>query len=485
MARAFGKTATEEESLEIEAESLDESVIEDKKAMEKKKWGPPISLDDCFRPIPLPLTTLEENQEFICKKNVSVLSGLLEACSKNGFDNTNCVQLTIYLPNYESMNIEIADLSNFKDILKAIFDAHKGEKLEPVLYYHAPEFYVMRMHEGDGEPDMDFPAIEGTAKLKAFNLNEFCLCLADEDADPPPLPVVPPTTPNPPIAAKHVTAKSLAAFSYQGGSSPNSNRRKSSLEGLPLMEEKIDEFPHERTGHVRKDSFNYSENVSITIPNAGNCIVRIDEHTTLGDLLPKIARTHRLRLFSDEYAFKISDDDQARLKIMSPIVDLNQIVQQLGVKELELQKKVYADSVKISIPMKPVVIAPPIVILPNGDNSKTNLEHIVYTETTASVYQEWNVNKKNKYGAKQERIIGLDGKKVYNKSRFGGVVHRSQRDISSIRKVEIRDSDRKTIRITWGDNREIYDIEYTCDTKRDCVEIAAKILFLITPLQKK
>jgi hypothetical protein len=74
---------------------------------------------------------------------------------------------------------------------------------------------------------------------------------------------------------------------------------------------------------------------------------------------------------------------------------------------------------------------------------------------------------------------------VYNKSRFGGVVHRSQRDISSIRKVEIRDSDRKTIRITWEDNREIYDIEYTCDTKRDCVEIAAKILFLITPLQKK
>jgi hypothetical protein len=75
------------------------------------------------------------------------------------------------------MNIEIAEISNFKDILKAVFDAHKAEKLEPVLYYHAPEFYVMRMHEGDGEPDMDFPAIEGTAKLKAFNLNEFCLCL--------------------------------------------------------------------------------------------------------------------------------------------------------------------------------------------------------------------------------------------------------------------------------------------------------------------
>jgi hypothetical protein len=32
-------------------------------------------------------------------------------------------------------------------------------------------------------------------------------------------------------------------------------------------------------------------------------------------------------------------------------IDLNQIVQQLGVKEFELQKKVYADSVKVYIYM--------------------------------------------------------------------------------------------------------------------------------------
>ena len=32
---------------------------------------------------------------------------------------------------------------------------------------------------------MDFAAIDKTMKLKAFNLNEFCLCAADEDATPP------------------------------------------------------------------------------------------------------------------------------------------------------------------------------------------------------------------------------------------------------------------------------------------------------------
>jgi hypothetical protein len=92
---------------------------------------------------------IEDNQEFIAHKNISMLSGLLAASLKNGCDNnSNCVQLTIYLPNYESMNIDIAEMSNFKDIVKAIFDSHKSEKLEPALHYHAPEFYVMRMHEG-------------------------------------------------------------------------------------------------------------------------------------------------------------------------------------------------------------------------------------------------------------------------------------------------------------------------------------------------
>lgn len=33
--------------------------------------------------------------------------------------------------------------------------------------------------------------------------------------------------------------------------------------------------------------------MTIAIPNAGICSVRIDETTTLGDLLPRIARTHR------------------------------------------------------------------------------------------------------------------------------------------------------------------------------------------------
>jgi hypothetical protein len=49
MARVFGKAETvEEESLEIEAESS-ESVVEDKAAFLRRKLGPPVSMENCFR----------------------------------------------------------------------------------------------------------------------------------------------------------------------------------------------------------------------------------------------------------------------------------------------------------------------------------------------------------------------------------------------------------------------------------------------------
>ena len=68
--------------------------------------------------------------------------------------------------------------------------------------------HVPCMRLGDGEPDMDFPAIDKTMKLKAFNLNEFCLCTASDDAMPPPPP--PPSLPIlGPVANRPVSVRSM------------------------------------------------------------------------------------------------------------------------------------------------------------------------------------------------------------------------------------------------------------------------------------
>lgn len=42
-----------------------------------------------------------------------------------------------------------------------------------------------------------------------------------------------------------------------------------------------------------------------------------------------------------------------------------------------------------------------------------------YNDVTAAVYQEWNIVKKNKFGRRQERIMGVDAHKIYNSKKEG------------------------------------------------------------------
>jgi hypothetical protein len=112
---------------------------------------------------------------------------------------------------------------------------------------------------------------------------------------------------------------------------------------------------------------------------------------------------------------------------------------------------------------------------------------ILYSDVTAAVYQEWNVIKKNKFGRMQERIIGIDAHKVYNAKRDSqsSSVSRAHRDISTIRKVEMVENDSIAFRITFVDERETYDVEYTCDNPRACAEIVAKLNYLLAVREKE
>ena len=239
--------------------------------------------------------------------------------------------------------------------------------------------------------------------------------------------------------------------------------------------------------------------------------VEVHPNMTLRDLLPEINKKNRLRIFSDEFAFALTEEDQARLKIMSPITDLRVSVQSLGVRVLELQKRVYVDS-NVKAGGKPPV--PATITLTNANvaniPTQTNKEKekkisapeeqvvprgiadvpntLVVTNQIAAMYQEWLVVKKNKYGLRQERIFGVDATKVYNMkrghTRANPDVQRAEREISAIRKVDILD-DRKTFRISWSDERDVYDIDYTCVNNVECGELVAKLLFLKDEAAKK
>lgn len=161
------------------------------------------------------------------------------------------IPLTIYLPNRNPLQIFVSASNSVEDVIKIALATHKRVGLQPALYYHAPEYYSLRLHEGDGEPDEDFPALDRSRLLKYFgNLSEYCLCVTEG---------VPPPAPE--------TANSMAfkpSLVSIDGNSPSSTP-------VPV------------------------NMVLVLMPNAGHVKLRIDTNTTAMDLLPMIAKKHRLR----------------------------------------------------------------------------------------------------------------------------------------------------------------------------------------------
>lgn len=146
--------------------------------------------------------------------------------------------------------------------------------------------------------------------------------------------------------------------------------------------------------------------------------------------------------------------------------------------------RVYADSAKIT------KVPPPILAAARGvkasvDNDMT----FVFTEATANAYKEWNVVKRNIFGRKQERIFGVDGRMIYNGKRGQlkgdrAGVQRAHRDISSIIKIEILPTDKKTFRIQWMGDKDMSNLDYTFESARECAEVYAKIKFIRNNLMR-
>lgn len=538
--------SVDDESLDVEAE---EKKADNKAAAFRRRLAS-ISMEDCFRPVPLPCRGSSDSAEEHGRsggggcggKKVSALTELLTLSAPN------TTQLTIYLPAFTTMSLYAADSSNFEEIKMLIMRVHEQQKVQPPLHYHAVDYYEIRMHEGDGEPDMDMPALGRTKTLAQYKVdNEYCLCEVEGKSVPPPPPRQSPTLGStsssffPPmsIALPPVPPSYNASPALGGGMGFMPATRKPARGTAPPVAYDPDAAARETAAVMRipessANSFNSScfstassdcrfasgrnfdransmvETIKIIVGYVHET-VEIHPNMMLRDLLPEINKKNRLRIFSDEFAFALTEEDQARLKIMSPITDLRVSVQSLGVRVLELQRRVYVDT-NVKATHKPPLPSTNALTNANVANipMQTNKEKekkisapeerpapkgiadvpqtVVVTNQLAPMYQEWLVVKKNKYGLRQDRIFGVDGTKVYNMkrghTRANPDVQRAEREISAIRKVDILD-DRKTLRISWNDERDVYDIDYTCANHVECGELVAKLLFLKDEAAKK
>lgn len=431
----------------------------------------------------------------------SALTFLLEtSASAKPEDNVNALRLTIYLPDYSALKVNVSDASTIEETIKKVLTIHEERNLLPPLEYGKASVYELCMHEGDGEPDRDF-TLQKSHKIKNYynpskpDVNEFCLCETED-------------------------------------SMRDSMRTSSMSRG--------------RSGTLDSLANQPPNTILVTIPSSqrvGNIFLPFTESTTMHDVLFVISEKHRINLCTDHFCFRISTEDQQKFKLMSPMITLDTRIHAIGVRKFELEKRVYEDASRVFLGERTTEARstnPNLATNRNSDNSarKNSIssfsdhinkrrsvggtqmnqaslregddkfstlaekdvaisgrkhvepEMVEFTNAqTAAGYQEWTIKKKNNYGIKHPRMLGIDGQYIYNykqnERRGNSGVTTAKRDIKRIVRVTPHEYKKKEFSVTFhGGGPEIYDIEYTCDRAEDRTEILGKLKVLIkAPLQ--
>ncbi|GLD97617.1 hypothetical protein PINS_up006307 [Pythium insidiosum] len=355
-------------------------------------------------------------------------------------DGGAVLHLTIYLPSRQEMKIDLYDTSTVDESIQEILRTHQTDARQPPLYYGHPECYELRLHDSDGYPDEDFPALDRSRKIKNFGDaggHEYCLC-ERPDACPP---------------------TGDAANDAAAGA------------GIPRIEAPV----------VKPPSSNDKLFLKIYMPNSDDyTVVAVGATTTGQDLLPTLNKKHRLQLFHDQYVLKISDADRERLDLPSDEIDMQTKLRPLGITEATLATKQYADAPQVAVAVSSVEDASNI-----DSRTRPPPETFMFNDVTAAMFKEWHVIKKNKYGKKQHRMLGIDLNKVYNR-KVGERVIKSrnttkiaERPITSVEWVRFM-QDPSDFQIYFKDNIEEIVTDYTADSPYECAEIVAKLKYILS-----
>jgi hypothetical protein len=111
---------------------------------------------------------------------------------------------------------------------------------------------------------------------------------------------------------------------------------------------------------------------------------------------------------------------------------------------------------------------------------------LVLTEAVAGAYKEFAVVKINKYGVKQERVMGIDRDQVHNMLRAGDggglfgsrKVKKQSRNITDIVRVVAGDRPNVVI-IEFREGADRLAYTYECRSRADAAEITERLQFLI------
>lgn len=118
----------------------------------------------------------------LCNSSACALSAVLLNTSK--VDKlTSGIELHVFAPQGECVTVVVDNKCTVLEVIERVLSEHESQDLRPHLDYENPSRYELRMDDGEGEPDFDFPAFENHQLIKDMNLRDFCLCEIHGDDD--------------------------------------------------------------------------------------------------------------------------------------------------------------------------------------------------------------------------------------------------------------------------------------------------------------
>ncbi len=229
--------------------------------------------------------------------------------------------------------------------------------------------------------------------------------------------------------------------------------------------------------------------IKVNKTNISTTIIQLNINSNLKNVFDKIILKNKLQYRNIELYYFVEHEDNN--EDMDNALSWEMELKYLSTYELDLYSKKFADVPNLS----EISQSYRLNLSENSRKSKLNEDNnnyneYIFNETTAGVYQEFEVIKINKYGNRQERTLGIDMYNLYNDMpknkkngsglfNFHSKTKKPLRKIKDIKACDILDNKMFYFDVKDEEDKEIKRIVYEVKNNNIRNEIVAKLKFLI------
>ena len=410
------------------------------------------------------------------------------------------LRMTVYLPDRTPVRVQVHETAIVLDVIGETLRAAKASSGRAGGLRGDVQCYTLRMHDEEGLPDLDFPALDRLRKMRHFATatsgNDYCL---EVDAGAMAVWAATADELSPKAKILILVPLSFAPEPGEVGAPRRSARRRSSASRPPPR--------------------------PVTVP-AG-------PESTVSDVLATALERAGVRPNDDVFRLLLTEADQSRLRLPGRELPPELLATALlaeGVSVLHLDRRAFADEIPTASAVPGMPGAAPVQALlstaprlapalggmggaqgragaaadgeaasgAGGDNGSATrrasrvLRAAQHTIVTASQFEQWRVVKINNAGRRQPRVLGVDISRVTNTKLPGesrgwlasSTTRVAERLMSDLARVEMppagaSEEATRSLALTFNEGMDLVTLKYVCEAPEDRQQIVAKLTYIL------